>query len=209
MLFTYMQSSRVQRSASPRQSVVHIREVDYFVLPRLGVWLHSRQWSSYQIKEDYQLHSVHSLLKSITFWVGVYWPRVEGWAFTCLLQMTFKESHIPGTPHSNNISQLGTELSKVLWVAGYRLWSRRLHMWRVHDGVAVAGGSRGGFPLKFLNIWIVFGVILGIFQSLICRLISKLAGILKELIPANFVLFYLNEGQNLLRVRWTNFHPWR
>jgi hypothetical protein len=37
----------------PRQSVVHIREVDYFVLPRLGVWLHSRQWSTYQIKEDH------------------------------------------------------------------------------------------------------------------------------------------------------------
>jgi hypothetical protein len=27
----------------PHQSVVHIWEVDYFVLPHLGVWLHSRQ----------------------------------------------------------------------------------------------------------------------------------------------------------------------
>jgi hypothetical protein len=95
---------------------------------------------------------------SITFWVGG-WPRVEDWAFSCLLQMTFKESHMSGAPHSNNISQLGTGLSKVLWVAGYTLWSRRLHMLRAHDGVAVAGGARGGFPLpmkffKNLNcIW--------------------------------------------------------
>jgi hypothetical protein len=33
----------------PRQSVVHIREVDYFVSPRLGVWLHSYQRSAYQL----------------------------------------------------------------------------------------------------------------------------------------------------------------
>jgi hypothetical protein len=30
----------------------------------------------------------------------------------------------------------------------------------------------------------------------------KISWDLKALIPANFVLFYLNEGQNLLRVRW-------
>jgi hypothetical protein len=30
----------------------------------------------------------------------------------------------------------------------------------------------------------------------------KISWDLKELIPVNFVLFYLNEGQNLLRVRW-------
>jgi hypothetical protein len=35
-----------------RQSVVHIWEADYFVLPRLGVF-HSRQRSTYQIKENY------------------------------------------------------------------------------------------------------------------------------------------------------------
>jgi hypothetical protein len=80
---------------------------------------------------------------SITFWVG-YWPRVEGWAFSCLLQTTFKESHILGVPHSNNISQLGTGLSKVLWVAGCKLWSRRVHMWRAHNGVAIAGSASDG-----------------------------------------------------------------
>jgi hypothetical protein len=41
----------------PRQSVVHIREVDYFVSPRLGVWLYSYQ-RTYQIKADW-LCSVH------------------------------------------------------------------------------------------------------------------------------------------------------
>jgi hypothetical protein len=108
--------------------------------------------------------------------------------------MTFKESHIPGMPHSNNISQLllGTGLSNVLWVAGYRLWSRRVHMWRVHRGVSP-------HYEMFFKIWIVFGVILDIFQSQICWLNIKISWDLKELIPANFVLFYLNEGQNLLR----------
>jgi hypothetical protein len=61
----YSQSARLsiisggQHDTPPSQSVIHIREVDYFVLPRLGVWLHSRQRSTYQSKEGYWLHSVH------------------------------------------------------------------------------------------------------------------------------------------------------
>jgi hypothetical protein len=82
---------------------------------------------------------------SITFWVGGYWPRIEGGAFSCLLEMTFKESHIV-VPHSNNISQLGTGPSKVLWVAGCRLWSKKSHMWCAHEGEAFAEETRGGPP---------------------------------------------------------------
>jgi hypothetical protein len=136
---------------------------------------------------------------SVAFWVGGYWPRVEGWAFSCLLQMTFKELHIPDAPHSNNISQLVTELSKVLWVAGHRLWSRRLLMWCVHDGIAVSGSTRGGFPpfYEFLKkIWIC------IWSDSRYIPVSNLLTYLKISWDfegtANFVLFYLNEGQNLL-----------
>jgi hypothetical protein len=122
----------------------------------------------------------------------------EGWAFSCILQMTFKESHIPGMPHSNNISQLGTGLSKVLWVAGYRLWSSRLHMWRVHDGFPL--------PMKFFfKSELYFGVILGIFQSQICWL--------KSWWDLKLILFCFTWMRDRISwewdgIWWTNFHPW-
>jgi hypothetical protein len=115
--------------------------------------------------------------------------------FSCRLQMTFKESHILGAPHSNNISQLGTGLSKVLWVAGYRLWSRRVHMWRAHNGVAVAGESEGVPPLyeNIFLIWIVFESRYIPVSNLLTYYL-KISWDLKKHIPANFVSFYLNEG---------------
>jgi hypothetical protein len=46
--FITVSSCKYHIASLARQSVVHIREVDYFVLPRLGVWLHSRQRSTIQ-----------------------------------------------------------------------------------------------------------------------------------------------------------------
>jgi hypothetical protein len=85
------------------------------------------------------------------------------------------------------------------------LWSRRLRMWRVHDGVAIAGGVRGGFSP---SLWKMFKNLNCIWSDSryipVSNLMTylKISWKLKELIPANFVLFYLNERQNLLRVRW-------
>jgi hypothetical protein len=56
----------------------------------------SRQHSTnapMQTTQKIHVQSPHPAF-SIPFWVGGYWPRVEGRAFSCLLQMTFKESHI-------------------------------------------------------------------------------------------------------------------
>jgi hypothetical protein len=128
--------------------------------------------------------------------------RPPDWSYTSLFQC-----------HVN------TGLSKVLWVARYRLWSRRVHCinscpvqncGRVtsrvrHTTAEPSWGEREEVSSPwnlFSNLNCIWSDSRYIPVSNLLTYYIKISWDLKELIPANFVLFYMNEGQNLLRVRW-------
>jgi hypothetical protein len=60
--WSYYHMYSTGRHTHPHQLVVYIWEVDYIVLPRLGVWLHSYQQSTYQINAD------EGLWRMVTTW---------------------------------------------------------------------------------------------------------------------------------------------